>query len=74
MLSKSIEEAKKELEKKIIFVGGVFGIGTIFDGKDSFIEISVRDTYAKSEISKIVPENKWQGHPVKIIIRDQTIR
>lgn len=74
MLSKSIEEAKKELENKIIFIDGVFGIGTIFDDQHSFIEISVRDTGVKNEISKMVPENKWEGHSVKVIIRDQTIR
>lgn len=73
MLIKSIEEAKKELENKVIFKEGVFGIGTIFDGNHSFIEISVRDAGVKNEISQMVSENKWQGHEVKIIIRDQTI-
>ena len=72
MEKKPIEEAKKNLEKKIITHSNVLGIGVVFFGGEHFIEVAVRNNDTKEEIQNLCDNNLWEEHPVKIVIRDQS--
>lgn len=72
MSSRTIQEAKKHLEQKVMGLEGVYGIGTVFNGSINFIEISVGSEDAKKKLTNIIPNDEWEGFPVEVIIRDQT--
>jgi hypothetical protein len=67
-----IEEAKKELENRIIHTPGVIGIGTMLDDGEKYIEVSVLNEGVANTVRQELSHEKWHGHPVKIIIRNQS--
>ena len=67
----TIESAKKSLEKKIIQIPSVIGIGVILWDGTQFIEVAVKDAQGMVDLSNMLPDSKWEGYPVKIIIREQ---
>ena len=69
----TIEFAKKNLEEKIILEPHVLGIGVILNEGEKFIEVSVTDANGLATVAKMIPNSKWEGFPVKIVIRSQTI-
>lgn len=69
---KTIQEAKKDLEQKIISNPHVVGIGVIDWNNETFIEVSVKDEPGKNDITRLIPDGHWDGHPVKIKVRNQS--
>lgn len=72
MSDNTIQDAKKDLEHKIIQMPDVFGIGTKFDGQSYFIEVAVKDKKTEQQILKLLTNGKWSNYDVRIIIREQS--
>lgn len=68
----TIEASKKSLEEKIIHLSGVFGIGVVLADGHKVIEVAVENESVKTDILQRLSDNKWEGHPVTVIIREQT--
>ena len=68
----SIEVAKKSLEKEVIHIPNVYGIGVVFSNGEKVIEVSVSDEETKTNILQRLPNSKWNGYVVNVIIREQT--
>jgi hypothetical protein len=69
---KTIQEAKRELEQRIILMPEVVGIGVISWSNETFIEVSARNEAGKETIAKLIPSGNWEGYPVRIKVREQT--
>ena len=69
----NIEEAKSDLEKQIIYWDGVIGIGVINENNTPVIEIAIdkKDTTVVEKLNKLINENHWHGHKVKIVPTDE---
>lgn len=68
----TIETAKKNLEQKILALPTVTGIGVILWDGIQYIEVAVANARAKIDLSSMFPQGKWEGFPVKIVIREQS--
>ena len=68
----TIEEAKTDLEKQIIFLDGVIGIGVVNESASPVIEIAIdkNDNSVSQKLHELINENQWQGHNVKIVPAD----
>jgi hypothetical protein len=65
----NIEEAKSDLEKKIIHWDGVIGIGVINENNNSVIEITIdkKDETVSKKINQLITQNCWKGYNVIVV-------
>lgn len=68
-----IEAAKKSLEKQVILMEGVIGIGTVEEQSHAMIEVSIEKEVSgvKAKVLALLHDSTWEGHPVKITVVDQ---
>jgi hypothetical protein len=71
-----IEEAKKALEEKVIFLEGVIGIGIIKSDNRDTIEIAIEKGKPglKSKIEALIKDLEWLSHPVIINETEQFLK
>jgi hypothetical protein len=71
-----IEEAKKALEEKVIFLDGVIGVGTIKNDDRDTIEIAIEKGKPglKSKIEGLIKDLDWLSHPVTINETEQFLK
>lgn len=68
----NIEEAKMELEKQIIFLDGVIGVGVVNENNTPVIEVAVdkKDGAITEKLKKILINDQWRGYAVKVVPAD----
>ena len=68
----TIEEAKIDLEKHIIFWDGVTGVGVVNENNALSIEIAIdkRGDNIQGKLNELIKGDLWKGHLVKIVESD----
>jgi len=68
----TIEEAKTDLEKQIIFWDGIIGIGIVNSNDHPLIEIAIDKDHKTilEKLNTIIKNNHWHKHVVNIVPTD----